>query len=228
MILSLLFGGISWLYFAVGRNHNHFVRVTTVSIAVLTGLAILSLPGDIGVKIVVGHGRFYILAELLIMAIVGPTIILGLKRGHTTTFVTCILAIILLLFLSFSAVSAPDHPNTPRTYLTESESLGKEFSNEYAVHSVHTDSYYASETINFGNPNGQTAYQALDYELFNKTIGNTDFKHIAYRTDVGVYRLQSGIFENTNYRLDWDPKPTLDHSSNRIYDNNRVIHYTRS
>lgn len=212
--------GLGWLYLLLKdpQNRTAWVVLATSS----AGVAFIAF-GVIN-PLATSPVRALLMVEpfLAILVAIVITRVYTQRAPQWTHIARFALILILISQLSVVYVS-PDHPSHARTYLSSEEVQGKQFGHENINAPIHGDGYFTDERtpyeIEHGIKVGQK-YRSNTLGLLNGNLTDQEYRYIAYRTDVDVYRLEGGI-----WRLTWDPEIYLRNRYSKVYTNDGLDIY---
>jgi len=225
-LVIFLLTSIAWLYY--------FYRQSRAS-AVLLGFLITCLalvPFGLFAGVSGGLGAQRVLLAFSAVAIAISAAFLSENLNGVVKLVIVALIVIQIFSVGF----VPDYPNSYRSYLTEEEVEAKEFGLDYVESTIHTDLFYASESVlpvtsrgtkidkNY-NQYTDNPYRSFGPELFRRELDNDKYSVMAFRLDIDVYRSTVPGART----LSWNPERTFDSSPNhkRIFDSGNVVYYSR-
>jgi hypothetical protein len=221
-LVALAVGGVAWLYLLLrDRDALPLLAVTAFFVALL---GMLGLPILLGAS-VQNPVRVYYLVSIPLVVVAARALAQTLPWKRPTRAVAlAVLVAGLLAFQAFSAAAVVDLPGQDRVFLEESEVHAKEFTNQYGESTVHTDGYYASETVEFAPEQRATTPEYLVYDecLFNRTNCAVDRGLVSVRAGVEVYRAWGDRWAGDTYALDWDPATELGTDHHQIYSTGTV------
>ncbi|SDG29759.1 hypothetical protein [Halorientalis regularis] len=228
----LLIAGLAWFgYHLSNWPFQREARLNETVILIMSAAVILAIGAIAGVlkPDIVPAGRIFSYSGPVFGVLIALSFAPWYRDGfwkYSKLLVICLL----LVSQIFSLMVMIDHPDRPRMYLTGGEVEAKEFNHEFTEGDIHTDFYYAKETvpsrivdIGRGRQVGKitTPYQPLQLELLNANLTTSAYEYVSYRTQAAVQRTQYGKFE-----LRWDPERQLDAEMSRTYDNGAVVTYS--
>ncbi len=236
-------GGLSYLavsYIALWKRRIHAVSASVLlaAVAVTTGIV---LPGAL-FSAGPGFSRVGVFTAIFLAPLIA--IALGEVAGRDDAMVgadfsgaakmavgVVVTAVVVAHLVSVPAT--PDYGDGPRFYLTEGEVAGKHWYNQHEADPVY-DMYYGDEVVDFRRaaaeggrhfrqvPHPTWSRDLVSRELLERTLLEEDYRSVAVRTDVEVYRLKGG-----RYRLQWSPETTLNRTYSRVYSNGQTALFER-
>lgn len=233
--LLFLVGAFSGLYFLMHESDRFEIRLM-LGFALVTTL--LAGPGVI-ISAAPGAQRVFLYGVAPVSGLVAAGIYTAGSKFPSSIatdnlsrqIIGGIVCLLLIANLG-GAGASPDYRDGPRMYLTEQETTGKLFWQDYVDDIVQADAYQADETVDFISgigdadnqrtvPNPRWRDGMYSRELLDGTLAEQGFEHVALRTNVRTYRLPGGRFT-----LDWDPQQVMDSSYNRVYANGGSVLYS--
>ncbi|MFB6225342.1 MAG: hypothetical protein ABEI13_02700, partial [Candidatus Paceibacteria bacterium] len=186
---------------------------------------LIFIPTSMSVQSSFGIGiqRLAMNVEAITAGII-PVTVLGISKRRSIKTIGLGLLFMLVIFQSFAAMGVPDYPHQYRAYLTDSEVEGKEFSNEYIHTEIHTDVYYAHESVDVLNGNAEAekpVYVGESESLLNGTLLHHDYQYVLVRPEIEVYRMRVP----GSWKLTWEPENRLDLKYSKTYTNGESTLY---
>jgi hypothetical protein len=221
-LVALAVGGVAWLFLL--RRDRDALPVLAITAMFVALLGLLGLPVLLGASIQ-NPVRVYYLASVPLVVVIARALAATLTWDRPTrAAVPAVLVVGLLVFQAFSAAAVLDLPGQDRVFLEDSEVHAKEFTNRYGGETVHTDGYYASETVAFAPGERATTpeYRVYDECLFNRTDCAVDQGLVSVRAGVDVYRAWGDRWAADTYTLDWAPATELGSRHHQIYSSGSV------
>jgi hypothetical protein len=223
LLLGFIAGVLGLFKFRLGRNGLGFIALG----GLLTFLSLLSLPISVG-----GIDRNIFLIEPILFGLIvvcAFRLTDELSWRHLQIPVIVILVVVVLA-QAVAWPAAPDQPEKGRYFLTDEEVDAKEWTVEYVGRTVWMDVYYGDEVVDipeaaesgdrrYQRPPGRQPY-LLNEELYNATLPEKGYEHVALRHDVETYRLLKYF-----YRLTWNLHEVMRQEYSIIYDNGGVSVY---
>lgn len=243
MIVVLAIGGLAWLgvtiYYVRRADRIPPAPVTVlVTIATVVAVVVITIGGVVSTS-AVQPVRIYALVEPLLAALIGVGVAIGLARTHQPAWgrVGAVALVGLLVVVAvFSSTAAPAYPAEPRSYLTDSELSGKEFTADHMSRTVATDDKLARETENRNTvvsaddprirlgaaPDDQ--FSSRNPALVEGTLVREEPPALLLRPNVRIYRI-GGEYNDYRYELSWNPERAANGEFNRAYDSGGAVLY---
>ena len=212
--------GIGWLYLLTKNTRNRAAWIVLAASSAAVFFVALGVINPLATSPV----RALLMAEpfLAILVSILATRAYNTSR-HRWLYIGKVVFVVILVSQLSVVYAAPDHPINARMYLSSEEVEAKQFGHERINSEIYADSYLADERTPYEIQRGiqrNHTYRPVVGELLNKNVASMDYKYMAYRTNVDIYRLPGGI-----WRLTWDPEKYLNDASSQIYSNGDVDMY---
>jgi len=238
-LLLLTTAGIAWIILYANWE-NHAERKLLVATSILAGLTVISgfRAGDVDF---IQPLRSFFLAEVFLIVLISISTAILIKKYRIKKIISVFVSV-LLVFQIFSVAASPAFPGTPKYYLDSGETNAKQFGNQYVETTIYTDTYYASETVDFERidtkdhpavlPSWVTSerkYREYDPHHLDGTLSQQGYLYILHRANVDVFLVGGRAgWARSSYTIDWDAKGQLDSEYNRVYTNDDVhLYYER-